>query len=81
MFLISSTIHNALILSTENFDYVPVDKMVSFQQGQLTRCVNVTILSDDLSEGDKSFRVYLFSSSSSHVTMAVVWIVRNSECI
>ena len=78
MFLISSIIHNAHILSTENFDYVPVDKMVSFQQGQ---CVNVTILSNDLSEGAESFRVYVFSSSSSHVTMAVVWIMNNSECI
>ena len=81
MFLISSTLHNALILSTENFDYVPVDKMVLFQQGQLTQCVNVTILSDDLSEGDETFSVTVFNSSSFHVTMAVVWIVRNSECI
>ena len=74
-------IHNALILSTENFDYVPVEKMVLFRQGQLTQCVNVTILSDNLSEGAESFRVYVFSSSSSHVTMAVVWIMNNSECI
>ena len=71
-------VHNALILSTENFDYVPVDKMVSFRQGQLTQCVNITILSDDLSEGAESFRVTVFSS---HVTMAVVWIMNNSECI
>ena len=81
MFLISTVIHNARILSTENFDYVPVDKMVLFQQGQLIQCVNVTILSDDLSEGDETFSVTVFSFSSSHVTMAVVWIVRNSECI
>ena len=81
MFLISSTLHNALILSTENFDYVPVDTMVSFQQGQLTQCVNVTILSDNLSEGAETFSVFVFSSSSSHVTMAVVWIMNNSECI
>ena len=81
MFLISTVIHNARILSTENFDYVPVEKIVSFQQGQLTQCVNITILSDNLSEGAETFSVFVFNSSSFHVTMAVVWIMNNSECI
>ena len=60
-----------------SFDYVPVNKTVSFSSDQL-QCVSVSVVSDELSEGQESFTVNLISGGVV-VSSALVIISSNSE--
>ena len=60
-----------------NFDYVPVNKTVSFES-ELSQCVDILIVNDDLTEADESFIVNLLSGSDV-VSSAHVIISSNSK--
>ena len=60
-----------------NFDYVPVNKEVSFDQGD-TQCVDIQIINDGLTEGDEVFAVDLMNGNTI-LTFASV-IIHDCKC-
>ena len=65
------------ISSSGHFDYVPVNKTVSFHGSQV-HCVNIQIVNDELTETDESFYVEVMVESRKLVSLLVV-IFSNSE--
>ena len=65
------------ISSSGHFDYVPVNKTVSFNGSQV-HCVNIQIVNDELTENDESFYVEVMVESRKLVSLLVI-ISSNSE--
>ena len=65
------------ISSSGHFDYVPVNKTVSFSGSQV-HCVNIQIVNDELTETDESFYVEVMVESRKLVSLLVI-ISSNSE--
>ena len=65
------------ISSSGHFDYVPVNKTVSFHGSQV-HCVNIKIVNHELTENDESFYVEVMVESRKLVSLLVV-ISSNSE--
>ena len=63
--------------SAANSDYVPINKMVSFERVQ-HQCVNIQIINDELTEGEERFRVVLMIGQR-NLSSAYVIINDNSE--
>ena len=61
-----------------NFDYVGVDETVSFDKAdRLSQCVNISIVSDGLTENDESFVVRILNGTFILTTATV--IIRNNS--
>ena len=65
------------ISSSGHFDYVPVNKTVSFHGSQV-HCVNIQIVNDELTETDEGFYVEVMVESRKLVSLRVI-ISHNSE--
>ena len=65
------------ISSSGHFDYVPVDKTVSFHGSQV-HCVNIQIVNDELTENDERFYVEVVVESRKLLSMQVI-ISQDSE--
>ena len=65
------------ISSSGHFDYVPVNKTVSFHGSQV-HCVNIQIVNDELIESDESFYVEVMVGSRTLVFLQVI-ITQDSE--
>ena len=65
------------ISSSGHFDYVPVNKTVSFHGSQV-HCVNIQIVHDELTETEESFYVEVMVESRKLVSLLVI-ISSNSE--
>ncbi len=64
--------------ATSPADYTGIDQLVTFEAGQTTRSVTVTIINDSLSEGPETFTVELYGydrTQAGAVTVTTVTIV------
>ena len=59
------------ISSLGHFDYVPVNKTVSFH-GRQVHCVNIQIVNDELTENDERFYVEVMVESRKLVSLLVI---------
>ena len=73
--------HTCDILNFQgNFDYVPVNKTISFDGSEPSQCVDILIVNDELTEGDESFAVDVMTGNVLLSSTNVI-ISGNSECI
>ena len=63
--------HNILLFVSANFDYVPVNKTVSFES-ELSQCVDILIVNDDLIEAKETFTVSLLSGREAVSSVNVI---------
>ena len=66
------------ISSSGHFDYVPVNKTVSFNGSQV-HCVNIQIVNDELTENDERFYVQVVVESRQLLSLQVI-ISHKGEC-
>ena len=56
-----------------NFDYVAVDRNASFDKPDgLSQCVNISIISDGLTENNESFSVHILNGTRSLLKATVI---------
>ena len=63
-----------------NFDYVAVNKTISFDGSEPSQCVEILIVNDELTEGVESFAVDVMTGNVLLSSTNVI-ISGNSECI